>query len=149
MSFKHGLIQGQYYTTYEIQQTFKHNRFRGMRYSRTTKTLVLIVDYVKSIYEDKWDGDILYYTGMGKNGNQSLEFMQNKRLAKSNEEGTEVYVFEIFKHNMSRKYFFTGQVILNDEPYEELQYDENNQLRKVWIFPLKLINSKLNKLSKK
>ncbi|EGO88341.1 hypothetical protein G8S49_10870 [Clostridium botulinum C] len=82
MSFQHGLIQGQYYTTYEIQHTFKHNRFRGMRYSKTTKTLVLIVNHVKSIYEDKWDGDILYYTGMGKYGDQSLEFMQNKTLAK-------------------------------------------------------------------
>lgn len=31
MSFEHGLIQGQYYTTYEIQHTFKHNRYRGYK----------------------------------------------------------------------------------------------------------------------
>lgn len=142
MAFNHGLTRGNYYTTYEIQDIFKHNRFRGMRYSKTTNTLVLIIDHVKSIYNDKWNGNILYYTGMGKNGNQSIDFMQNKRLAKSKAEGTDVYVFEIFTNKETRKYRFTGEVELLNEPYEELQYDEDNKLRTVYIFPLILITNK-------
>ena len=42
----------------------------GMRYSKTTNTLVIVSDYAKGIYHDKWIGGALHYTGMGKNGEQ-------------------------------------------------------------------------------
>ena len=42
----------------------------GMRYSKTTNILVIVSDYVKGIYHDKWVGGALHYTGMGKNGDQ-------------------------------------------------------------------------------
>lgn len=41
-----------------------------MRYSKTTYTLVIVSDYAKGIYHDKWIGGALNYTGMGKNGDQ-------------------------------------------------------------------------------
>ena len=42
----------------------------GMRHSKTTNTLVIVSDYAKVIYHDKWAGGALHYTGMGKNGDQ-------------------------------------------------------------------------------
>lgn len=38
----------------------------GMRRSKTTNTLVIVSDYTKGIYHDKWIGGVLHYTGMGK-----------------------------------------------------------------------------------
>ncbi len=37
----------------------------GMRHSKTTNTLVIVSDYAKGIYHDKWIGGALHYTGMG------------------------------------------------------------------------------------
>lgn len=44
----------------------------GMRRSTTTGTLVIISDHTKGLYDDKWYGDELHYTGMGKNGDQII-----------------------------------------------------------------------------
>lgn len=40
----------------------------GMRRSKTTNTLVIVSDYTKGIYHDKWIVGVLLYNGMGKNG---------------------------------------------------------------------------------
>lgn len=75
MSFNHGLKIGKGYSTYFLQKLFKHNRFRCMRHSLITNTLVLISDHVNSPYEDKWIDGILHYNGMGLIGDQSIDFM--------------------------------------------------------------------------
>lgn len=41
-----------------------------MRRSKTTNTLVIVSDYAKGSYHDKWIRGVLHYTGMGKNGDQ-------------------------------------------------------------------------------
>jgi len=110
-----------------------------MRRSRRTNTLVLISDHTKSYYEDKWEGNIFHYTGMGLTGDQRLDFSQNKTLAESSRNGVDVYLFEVFEKG---KYVYQGQVELISTPYEEDQYDFNGEKRSVWIFPLKQINLK-------
>ena len=60
---------------------FKCSGQGGIRKSNSTNTLILISDETKGLYEDKWYGKELNYTGMGKSGYQSLDFMQNKTRA--------------------------------------------------------------------
>lgn len=136
MEFNHGLEIGQRLSTYEIQEIFKHNRYRGMRYSKTTNTLVIISNHYESPYDDRWINGTFHYNGMGLKGNQKLSFMQNKTLAESNENGVEVFLFEIFD-DTSNKYIFIGPMVLIDEPYVERQLDVDNDMRDVWVFPLK------------
>ena len=112
-----------------------------MRRSRETNSLVLIAkQYPDSDvpYYDTWNGSIFHYTGMGMQGDQSLENGQNKTLANShqiNELG--IFLFEVFRPKI---YTYQGQVVLAGQPYQKTQADVNKAQRKVWIFPLKLID---------
>lgn len=98
--------------------------------------MVIISDHTKGLYEDKWINGILHYTGMGKKGDQSLSFAQNKTLAESNENGVDVHLFEVFKE---KDYVYMGKVKLVNTPYQETQKGEDGIPRKVWIFPVGLI----------
>jgi len=106
----------------------------GMRRSQKTNTLVLVANHVKSIFDDRWDGNTMYYTGMGLKGQQSLDFMQNKTLSQSNDNGVSVHFFEVFTEKV---YTYQGLVELSDKPFQELQDDEDGNSRNVWVFPLK------------
>ena len=129
------LIIGQKLTNNELYGVFGCGNSGGMRRAKKTNSLIIISSHVASIYEDRWDGDILLYTGMGLKGDQSLEFNQNKTLNQSRKNGVQVFLFEQFKVN---EYTFLGPVELVNEPYIELQPDLNGEIRKVYIFPLKL-----------
>ncbi|MBB3763439.1 HNH endonuclease [Sphingomicrobium lutaoense] len=107
----------------------------GMRRSKRTNTLVLICNHLDSIYEDRWIDGVLHYTGMGQKGDQSLNFMQNRTLAESSRNGVAVHLFEVFTPK-PRIYTYAGEVVLADEPYQEVQPDEDKNDRKVWVFPL-------------
>lgn len=120
-------------TNAEITKTFKVGNMGGMRRSKTNGTLVIISDHTKGLYDDKWYGDELHYTGMGKNGNQILEGHQNRTLAESKTNGVEVHLFEVLE---SAQYIYQGVVTLCGAPYQEDQKDEAGSLRKVWMFPL-------------
>ena len=54
-----------------LQEVFGCSPQGGMRRALKTNTLVLISNHVKSIYEDRWIGNTLHYTGMGLLGDQS------------------------------------------------------------------------------
>ncbi|MEH6532218.1 MAG: HNH endonuclease [Photobacterium frigidiphilum] len=109
----------------------------GMRRAHKTNTLVIVSNHIKSIYDDRWSGGILHYTGMGTKGDQSLSFQQNKTLAESPTNGVAVHLFEVFQE---QEYTYVGQVELDNSPYSETQDDEQGWTRKVYIFPLKLIS---------
>lgn len=128
---------GKFYTNQQIMDAFKCDNNQGMRRSHATNSLVLFTKVEKDLYYDRWDGEILHYTGMGKKGDQTLQSNQNKTLYDSNETDIKVYLFETFA---SHKHFFRGRVKLADLPYQEIQEDLEKQKRKVWIFPLRLIN---------
>lgn len=124
-------------TNDELMREFKCGIMGGMRRSRITNALVLICDHTKALYDDKWIGDVLHYTGMGRTGDQSLDFMQNKTLAESRYNGVELHLFEVF---VPGQYVYQGRVELAGEPYQETQIDENGNLRKVWMFPLRSLS---------
>lgn len=135
------LIIGEEYTNSEIGKLCKVGNMGGMRRSHKTNSLVIISDHTK-MYEDRIEIDlqgreILHYTGMGKNGDQSLDFAQNKTLSNSNVNGVEVVLFERFSKNEG--YIFRGPVQLVGIPYQEKQPGEDGLERKVWMFPLQFV----------
>lgn len=143
MSFDHGLEPGTIITNKELMEIFKCAVSGGMRRSRKTNSLVLISDHTKSIYEDRWINDIFHYTGMGLEGNQSLNYAQNKTLAESETNDVNIFLFEVFE---PKKYTYIGEVKLASESYQEKQADINDNLRLVWVFPLKLKEEQSQKI---
>lgn len=121
-------------TNQQIAEVFGCGTQGGMRRSLRTNTLVLISNHVDSIYEDRWIDGVLHYTGMGTEGNQSLDFMQNKTLSESATNGVEVHLFEVFRE---KEYFYAGPVVLVGTPYQETQPDQKGTDRQVWVFPIK------------
>lgn len=133
MAFTPSFQIGSIVSNEELYTEFSCGNMGGMRRSKANNCLVLISDHTKSLYDDKWYGSELHYTGMGKTGDQSLDSSQNKTLAESNVNGVDVFLFEVIEPS---KYTYRGQVKLNGSPYQETQPDENGNLRKVWMFPL-------------
>ncbi|MEY2363460.1 HNH endonuclease [Lysinibacillus capsici] len=145
-SRQHGiesLVVGKHYSNDEITKYFKVGNMGGMRRSHTTNALVIISDHTK-MYDDRFEvnsegEEIIHYTGMGKKGDQDLNFAQNRTLYESNKNGIKVYLFEKFSDELG--FVYRGQVRLIGEPYEEQQYGEDNILRKVYMFPLMILNT--------
>lgn len=136
MNFKPSIEIDEVLKNNEIVELFKCSNMGGMRRSKTTNTLVIISDHSK-MYDDKWEGDVLHYTGMGKIGDQELYYMQNKTLTQSKTNGIELHIFEVIK---PKNYIYRGVGVLCDKPYPAKQEDEDGNMRKVWMFPLRLIN---------
>lgn len=132
------LVPGLEVINSEISDLFGCANQGGMRRSLKTNTLVLFSDKTK-LYQDREEDGVFYYTGMGKLGDQSLTFQQNKTLAKSNENNVSVHLFVAYKKQI---YTYRGQYELTNEPFQERQLDEEKNNRLVWIFPLRqLINN--------
>ena len=119
----------------ELRAEFGVGNMGGMRRSIQNNCLVIVSDSTKGLYDDRWEGEILHYTGMGKLGEQSLSTAQNRTLAQSPTNGVDVHLFEVFD---AGRYVYAGQVELIDEPYTEKQVDDNGRLRSVYMFPLRL-----------
>ena len=81
---------------------------------------------------------VYHYTGQGMKGDQSLSFAQNKTLAESPDNHVNLHFFEVFKDG---QYIYVGKVELASKPYQAIQDDEDSYPRKVWVFPLRLINA--------
>ena len=135
MSFNHGLNPGDSIDNDQLKSIFKCSPQGGMRRSLRTETLVIVSNHTRSIYEDRWIDNTLHYTGMGLEGDQDINSAQNKTLAESGTNGVDVFLFEVFE---AGKYIFQGKVELAEAPYQENQPDVNGNLRKVWIFPVKI-----------
>lgn len=118
-----------------IAEAFTVGNMGGMRRSRTQNHLVLISDPFKGLYQDRWEGGLLHYTGMGKLGDQSLHYAQNRTLAESRETGIRVHLLEALERH---RYTYAGPVELAGEPYQEPQPDDEGNERQVWMFPLRL-----------
>jgi 5-methylcytosine-specific restriction protein A len=107
-----------------------------MRRSKRTNTLVLVSKHVNNLYDDRWINDEFHYTGMGQEGDQSLNYMQNKTLNESSNNGIKIHLFEVFEE---RQYTYIGEVVLAEKPYQEKQPDAKKVIRNVWVFPIKVI----------
>lgn len=141
--FETELNIGDEITNKELSTIFKCGNMSGMRKSNKTNTLVIVSDHTKGLYDDRWIDGVLHYTGMGTTGDQILKGNQNKTLYESNLNGVEVFLFEVFQSN---KYIYMGQVKLCMDPYKEKQRDAKDQLRNVWIFPVKLVEGDIDKI---
>lgn len=119
----------------DLQKIFQCGLQGGMRRSHKTNSLILVSDHTRGIYKDRWEGNILYYTGMGLRRDQSISFSQNKTLAESKSNGVSMHLFEVFN---SGEYIYQGRVKLDSAPFQETQLDIDKNNRKVLIFPLKL-----------
>ncbi|MEK4351125.1 HNH endonuclease signature motif containing protein [Paenibacillus sp. FSL R5-0475] len=117
---------------------FKCSPQGGMRRSLKTNSLVLVSDHTTGTYDDFWDGPVLNYTGMGLIGDQDINFMQNKTLNISRGTNVELHLFEVY---IEKQYIYRGRVKLNSDPFEDYQYDQEDNYRKVWIFPLSLLEN--------
>lgn len=105
----------------------------GMRKSNKTNTLVLVSDYTRGIYHDKWIAGVLHYTGMGLSGDQDINYMQNRTLNESDHNGVDVHLFEVMEPTV---YTYCGRIKLVGKPYTEIQPDQDGIDRKVWMFPI-------------
>jgi len=123
-------------TNKEISDRFAVGNMGGMRRSKKGGLLVLISDPFKGLYHDRWEGDVCHYTGMGKKGDQSINFSQNRTLAESSDTRIPVHLFEALEH---QRYTYVGEVFLSDVPYQEEQVDVEGRARQVWVFPLKVM----------
>lgn len=132
--FNPGLEIGQILKNSDIVETFKCGNMGGMRRSKTTNTLVIISDYTKGIYHDKWIGGVLHYTGMGKSGDQDIHWAQNATLAACGRNGVDIHLFEVMD---AGEYVYCGRIELVDKPYVDIQPGEDGIDRKVWMFPIR------------
>lgn len=128
------LKKGTILTHQELIDKFSVANMGGMRRSVKNNVLILIHKH-DSLYQDRWQDGVLLYTGMGKKGDQDINFQQNKTLAQSETNGVTVLLFSSTARD---EYVFEGEVVLAANPYYEIQSDEADQKRKVVIFPLKL-----------
>lgn len=134
MSFNPGLKIGQIINNSELMSIFKCSQQGGMRKSNTTNTLVIVSDYTRGIYHDKWIGKVLHYTGMGQVGDQDINASQNRTLKDSSFNGVDVHLFEVMDPG---EYTYCGRVVLVDRPYIDIQPDVNGMDRNVWMFPVR------------
>ena len=56
---------------------------------------MIVSDYTKGLYHDKWIGGVLHYTGMGKSGDQDIHWAQNATLAACGRNSVDVHLFEV------------------------------------------------------
>jgi len=142
--FNPELAFGQIINNNDLMRIFKCKNCGGMRRSKRTNSLVLIMDHTKKLYVDKRYQNKVFFTGMGTKGNMDLLFDQNKTLFESNINQVELFLFEV--HNPG-EYSFMGRTRLISKPYQEKQIDIEENERLVWIYPLELIdymNTKAN-----
>ena len=132
--FNPGLSIGQILKNTDLVEKFKCGNMGGMRRSKATNTLVIVSDYTKGLYHDKWIGRVLHYTGMGKNGDQDINWAQNATLARCGHNGVDVHLFEVID---AGEYIYCGRIELVDKPYTETQPGEDGNPRKVWMFPIR------------
>jgi len=138
MLFNPDLPIGSEINNNQLCKIFKCSSQGGMRRSNVTNSLVIVSNHVESIYDDRWIDNVLHYTGMGRKGDQSLLFMQNKTLTESNKNGVQVFLFEVFHPKL---YTYRGQVKLTGKPYSEMQPDVDGKDRLVWMFSLHASNT--------
>lgn len=121
----------------QITEVFHCQYEGGIRKSKKLNVLVLINDPKYGLYQNRWKENVLFFTAIGRKGEQSLqEPWQNRELAHSEENGQKLFLFEKQKPS---HYEYKGEVKKDGEPFTEKQQDEEGKERNVFVFPLKLV----------
>lgn len=128
------LTIGATYSNAEVAEAFGVSTQGGMRKSNANNCLVLISKESANLYPDKWDGEVLNYSGMGQQGDQRLDYSQNRALAQSRDTDLTVYLMINKEPN---RYVNYGEVELVQDPY--MMFDGH---RNVAIFPIQPLEKK-------
>ena len=78
------------------------------------------------VNHDKWIGGVLHYTGMGKTGDQDIDWAQNATLAGCGKNGVDIHLFEVIE---AGEYIYCGRIELVEDPYTEVQPGEDGEPR--------------------
>jgi 5-methylcytosine-specific restriction protein A len=141
---------GDVFSNSEISRIFGVCAQRGIRYSgslrRGIKHVVLITvlhktpeESLRNPYNDRVEGDILFYTGEGRVGNQKMA-RGNLVLKRQMAEGYPIFVFE---KKTPGKYAFLGLYSVLSFHMEK-QPDIKGQTRKVFLYKLKRISTSVS-----
>lgn len=98
---------------------------------------MIVSDYTKGLYHDKWIGGVLHYTGMGKSGDQDINWAQNATLAKCGSNGVDVDS-EYAKYLVNKKKYSKFAT----QPKVEPQFIKHNPKSIVEI-PSDILNKKI------
>lgn len=71
---------------------------------------------------------------MDKSGDQDIHWAQNATLDESRFNGVDVHLFEVIDDG---EYIYCGRIELVSEPYTDVQPGEDDNARKVWMFPIR------------
>lgn len=92
-------------------------------------------------YHDRIEGDILVYTGAGKEGDQLLSGV-NRRFSQQRTDLFPMYGFMMItsrrdKKNGPKRWRFLGMLEYLRQ-YEDVQTDARGYLRKIWLFEFRI-----------
>jgi DNA-binding sugar fermentation-stimulating protein len=121
----------------EIAEAFGCSNQGGIRKSKKTNTVVCLAKFTACSYKHKKDGDIVYFTGMGKKGDQTLA-RQNKALANATKEGFDIHLFAMYEEGI---YTYEGRRIIDGDIGTDRQVDDNGEERDVLVFPLRTVGN--------
>lgn len=135
---------GKKYTRDNLIDAFGGSFMRGINICKKTNTIVITSKHTKNrIYDDRlFEDDVMYYTGEGQEGNQSLTF-GNKAIYEAKDKNVPIYLFVVFK---TAEYTYYGEVKVVGEPYFSDEKDINGDTRKVIKFPM-MRNTSVRKLT--
>ncbi|MFH0351741.1 MAG: hypothetical protein ACHBMF_07425, partial [Chromatiales bacterium] len=139
------------YSSNEIQKSLKVGNTGGVRaclaVDRSIVRFVLMINLLvgksarENPYHDRIEGDVLIYTGAGKQGDQTLGGI-NKRIPQQYELAFPIYGFEIIgsrrdKSIGPKRWRFLG-LLEYLRHYPDTQIDASGSLRQVWLFEFRL-----------
>lgn len=92
-------------------------------------------------YHDRVEGDILVYTGAGREGDQGISGL-NRRILQQAEKPFPVYCFTIIHNRKNKKYSnkrwqFLGMLEFQRH-HKEIQLDIRGETRQVWLFEFRI-----------
>lgn len=104
------ITPGEVWTNAELVDRLGLPFLGGMRLNKSRKLLVLITyspaSQRKRVYLDRWEDSSIYcYTGMGKSGDQSIDYKHNRTLNAANGLGLRILLFDSLAQNA---YTFVG-----------------------------------------
>ena len=125
---------GKKYKRDDLISAFGGSFMRGINICKRTKTIVITSKHTGNrIYDDKlFDGDVMYYTGEGQEGNQTLT-VGNKAIYEAKDKNIPIYLFVVFKKT---EYTYYGEVEVVDQPFFADERDVKGEMRKVIKFPM-------------
>lgn len=135
-SFSCPFAVGEVISNRTLHTTFRCACEGGVRYSSAYHVLVLVSNFVDPRHTGgMWKDGILYYTGAGRSGDQSLEKGGNRRLREFLQGALPIYYFEV--HTQGR-YIYRGMLEAAGAPFQREEPGADGAERKAWIFPMRL-----------